>query len=116
MIPMFGLFAAHANDHSHPDHAVATNGGLLLLHGLGSVVGATFGGVIISIFGPSALFDYIAAVYIVFAGFCLVRIIRRAPVPDESKTPFVPVPKSASPTVFEIAQEEADEAPLPASP
>ncbi len=116
IIPMFGLCAAHANDHANPDNAVATTGGLLLLHGLGSVVGATLGGVIIAMFGPSALFDYVAVVYAAFAGFCLFRIMQRAPVPDAAKTPFVPVPKSASPTVFEIAQDEAEEQPLPARP
>lgn len=106
MIPMFGLCAAHANDHAPADSAVATNGGLLLLHGCGSVVGATAGGVIISVFGPNALFDYVAIVYIAFAGFALYRITRRAPAPDSAKSPFVPAPSSAAPTVFEIAQEE----------
>ena len=116
IIPMFGLSAAHANDLSEPDSAVATNGGLLLLHGCGSVVGAAMGGVIISIAGPSSLFDYIGSVYVLLAAVCLYRILRRAPAPDEKKAPFVPVPKSAAPTVFEIAQEEAEEGePVPAA-
>lgn len=106
MIPMFGLCAAHANDHAPPDSAVATNGGLLLLHGCGSAVGATAGGVVISVFGASALFDYVAVVYIAFAGFTLYRITRRAPAADETKSPFMPAPTNAAPTVFEIAQEE----------
>lgn len=106
MIPMFGLCAAHANDHAPPDSAVATNGGLLLLHGCGSAVGATAGGIVISVFGASALFDYVAIVYIAFAGFALYRITRRAPAADEAKSPFVPAPTNAAPTVFEIAQEE----------
>jgi MFS family permease len=118
MIPMFGLCAAHANDHAEPDSAVATNGGLLLLHGCGSAVGAAIGGIIISVFGANALFDYIALVYIVFAGFALYRITRRAPAPEAAKTPFVPAPTNAAPTVFEIAQEEPEKtepAALPAS-
>ncbi|MEE2691566.1 MAG: MFS transporter [Pseudomonadota bacterium] len=115
IIPMFGLAAAHANDHADSDNAVATNGGLLLLHGCGSVIGATIGGVMISIAGPSSLFDYIGSVYVLLAGVCLYRILMRAPAPDEKKAPFVPVPKSAAPTVFEIAQEEAEEGePVPA--
>lgn len=115
IIPMFGLAAAHANDHADPDNAVATNGGLLLLHGCGSVAGATIGGVVISLAGPSSLFDYIGSVYVALALICLYRILKRAPAPDEKKAPFVPVPKSAAPTVFEIAQEEAEEGePVPA--
>lgn len=109
IIPMFGLTAAHANDHAAPGAAVQTNGGLLLLHGCGSVVGATLGGLVMSSFGPGAVFNYIAIVYIVLMAFCLYRIMARAPAPPEAKTPFVPVPKSAAPTVFEIAEEDENE-------
>lgn len=106
VIPMFGLTAAHANDHATPGEAVATNGGLLLLHGCGSVVGATLGASVMAAFGPPALFYYVAAVYVVFSAFCLYRILTKPPVPDERKTPFSPVPKNAAPTVFEIGAED----------
>lgn len=107
MIPMFGLNAAHANDHSPTGAAVETNGGLLLLHGCGSVVGATLGATVMARFGPPALFEYIAAVYLIFAGVCIYRITRRA-APIVGKTQFTPVPKSASPAVFEIGENGAE--------
>lgn len=107
IIPMFGLTAAHANDHASPGEAVATNGGLLLLHGSGSVIGATFGASMMAAFGPPALFIYIAAIYVLFSVFCLYRILTSPPVPDEKKTPFTPLPKNAAPTTFEIGAEEA---------
>jgi MFS family permease len=106
VIPMFGLTAAHANDHAGSGEAVATNGGLLLLHGCGSVVGATLGASVMAMFGPPALFYYVATIYVAFAGFCLYRILTKPPVPDAQKTPFAPVPKNAAPTVFEIGAEE----------
>jgi MFS family permease len=106
IIPMFGLTAAHANDHAEPGEAVSTNGGLLLLHGCGSVVGATLGAVVMSVFGPPSLFIYIAAIYVVFSAFCLYRILTSPPVPDEKKSPFTPLPKNAAPTVFEIGTDE----------
>ncbi len=106
IVPMFGLTAAHANDHASPGEAVSTNGGLLLLHGCGSVVGATLGASVMAAFGPPSLFLYIATIYVGFSAFCLYRILVRPPVPGEQKTPFTPVPKSASPTVFEIGAEE----------
>jgi MFS family permease len=106
IIPMLGLAAAHANDHAEPGEAVATNGGLLLLHGGGSVVGATLGATVMAAFGPPSLFLYVASIYVVFATFCLYRILTRPPVPDEKKTPFTPVPKNAAPTVFEIGAED----------
>ncbi len=106
IIPMFGLTAAHANDHAEPGEAVATNGGLLLLHGGGSVVGATLGASMMAAFGPPALFLYIAAIYVAFAAFCFYRILTSPPVPDDKKSPFTPVPKNAAPTVFEIGADE----------
>jgi MFS family permease len=106
VIPMFGLTAAHANDHALPGDAVATNGGLLLLHGLGSVAGATLGAAAMAAFGPPALFFYVASVYVAFSAFCGYRILMRAPVPESQKTPFAPVPKNAAPTVFEIGAEQ----------
>ena len=109
MIPMLGLCIAHANDHAPPEQAVATNGGLLLLHGCGSIAGAALGGVVVAMAGPSSLFDYIGTIYLVFAAICLYRIMKRAAAPAEKKAPFVPVPKSAAPTVFEIARDEAEE-------
>jgi MFS family permease len=109
VIPMFGLNAAHANDHAPADQAVSTNGGLLLLHGLGSVVGATLGAIVMANFGPSSLFIYIASVYAVFASFCFYRILTTPPVPEDQKSPFAPVTKNAAPTIFEIGAEASPE-------
>ncbi|MCB2114108.1 MAG: MFS transporter [Parvularculaceae bacterium] len=106
IFPMFGINAAHANDHAPPGEAVSTNGGLLLLHGIGSVVGATAGAIVMAIFGPASLFVYIASVYALFAGFCLIRILMKGPVPEEQKSPFAPLPKNAAPTVFEIGADD----------
>lgn len=106
VIPMFGLNAAHANDHSAPGDAVTTNGGLLLLHGIGSVIGATLGAIVMAAFGPPSLFIYIAGIYVALAAFCLYRILTSPPVPDEQKLPFTPLPKNAAPTVFEIGEDE----------
>ncbi len=109
IIPMFGLTAAHANDHADPGTAVETNGSLLLLNGVGSVIGATLGAIVMSKFGPAALFDYIAAVYTAFIVFCIFRVLINKPLPEDEKSPFSPVPKNAAPTVFEIASEDDDE-------
>jgi MFS family permease len=109
VLPMFGLNAAHANDLADPGTAVETNGGLLLINASGSVVGAVAGGYVMSIFGPGAVFDYIAVVYFVFSAVCLMRIFSRAPVPEEEKAPFTPAPRLATPAMFEIAQDDRDQ-------
>lgn len=110
IIPMFGIAAAHANDLAEPGAAVETNGGLLLLHGCGSVVGATLGAVVMSAFGPKFLFIYIAAIYFFVGAFCLARILSKHRRTPENKAPFTPAPNMASPAMFEIAAEAAADA------
>lgn len=105
VIPVFGLSAAHANDFSPPGEAVSTSGGLLLLHGLGAVGGATLGAVAMAALGAPALFAYIAAVYLGLCLFSLARMRIRAAVPSDDKMPFVPAPKS--PTTIVYPQEDA---------
>ncbi|MGF1545683.1 MAG: MFS transporter [Parvularculaceae bacterium] len=97
-IPSFGLCAAHANDHAAPGEAVATSGGLLLLHGMGSALGAVLGATVMSAFGPPSLFVYIGGVYAGFSLICFARILARPPVPRENKSPFRPAPKNPAGT------------------
>ncbi|WP_084398798.1 MFS transporter [Henriciella aquimarina] len=98
IIPTFGICAAHANDHAAPGKAVATSGGLLLLHGVGSTVGAMAGAVAMSLFHPAALFIYIAVIYLVLAAFAFVRMNARAAA--DIKRPYIPLAKSPLTRVY----------------
>ena len=109
IIPAFGLCAAHANDHAQPGESVATSGGLLLLHGGGSAVGAFAGAAVMSVYGAPSLFVYIAAIYLALGVFCLLRIISVPALARSLKSPFTPVPKHAAPTVFEISEDDTRE-------
>ncbi len=106
LLPIFGLSVAHANDLTDPAESVATNGGLLLLHGLGAIIGAFAGGGVMAVFGPSSLFLYIAAIYAGVFLLVLTRIFRRADVSQADKEDFIPLAKNASTTVFRIAAED----------
>lgn len=77
IVPMFSLAAAHANDRADRALALETNGGLLLLHSCGSILGATLGAFCMAEFGPNALFRYIAGIYLMFAAVCLYRVMMR---------------------------------------
>jgi len=101
IIPVFGICAAHANDHAAVGKAVATSGGLLLLYGVGSVVGALVGALVMSAFEPAALFWYIAGVYLVLAVFTLLRIgIKRRPRIVGKKSRYIPMAKSPLTRVY----------------
>lgn len=106
LLPIFGLSVAHANDLTDPSESVATNGGLLLLHGLGAVFGAFAGAGVMAVFGPSSLFLYIAVIYAAVLLLVLTRIFRRANVAQDDKEDFVPLAKNASTTVFRIAEDD----------
>ncbi|MHA7901382.1 MAG: MFS transporter [Henriciella sp.] len=107
IIPTYGLCAAHANDHAEPGEAVATSGGLLLLHGLGAVAGAFIGAAIMAFAAP-ALFFYIAVVYGAFLVFTALRMVAREAIAEDEKVAFVPAPRSPSTSVTPDPLPEED--------
>lgn len=106
LIPIFGLSVAHANDLTDPAESVATNGGLLLLHGLGAVFGAFAGAGFMALFGPQALFVYIAVIYAVIFVLVVFRVLQRSGVDQKDKETFVPLAKNAATTVFELGEDD----------
>lgn len=91
---IYGLSAAHANDHAEPDEFVAVSGGLLLIYGLGSVIGPSIAPLIMSAFGPSAMFAFTAAVHVLLVFYAMFRVSQRA-APDESAD-YVTMPRPLS--------------------
>ncbi|WP_427452310.1 MFS transporter [Litorimonas sp. WD9-15] len=106
LLPIFGLSVAHANDLTDPAESVATNGGLLLLHGLGAVFGAFAGAGVMALFGPDALFLYIAAIYTIIFALVLIRVLQRSDTGADEKETFVPLARNAAPTVFELGEDD----------
>lgn len=98
---LFGLAAAHANDHADPEDFVAISGGLLLLYGVGSVVGPLVSPSIMTAFGPAALFGYTAAMHALLVLFGIYRTIRRGSVPIAEQEDFI-VARPTTPAVFEF--------------
>ena len=104
---IFGLAAAHANDHAEPEDFVAVSGGLLLVYGLGSVAGPLVSPWIMTSFGPSALFGYTGAMHAALVLFGIYRTIRRRNVPAAEQEDFV-VARPTTPAVFEFDPRSAD--------
>ena len=100
IIPVFGICCAHANDHAAAGKAVATSGGLLLLYGVGSVVGALAGALVMDAFEPATLFWYIAIIYVALAVFSLLRIgFKRSGIVGK-KSRYIPMAKSPLTRVY----------------
>lgn len=88
---LYPLAAAHANDHASPEDYVKVSGGLLLLYGLGTILGPTLGGPVMSFFGPYALFAITSVAHGAITIYAVFRSRVRAPVPDAEKEAYLPV-------------------------
>ena len=101
MLPLYSLSIAHANDRMLRSEFVEASATLLLINALASVVGPILGATITALFGMPALFFYTAAVHVVMTGFAVIRAAA-APLPQEGREHYVPVPQLSSPTALEL--------------
>jgi MFS family permease len=89
---LYSLAVAHANDHANPEDFVKVSGGLLLLYGFGTMIGPVLGAMLMGFLRPESLFLATALAHFVLAGYTVVRITRRAPVPVADREAFNVVP------------------------
>lgn len=89
---LYSIAVAHANDHASREDFVKISGGLLLLYGFGTMVGPVIGAGLMGILPPEGLFLATAFAHAALAGYTLLRISRRAPVPIEDREAFQTMP------------------------
>jgi MFS family permease len=91
---LYSIAVAHANDHARAEDFVKVSGGLLLLYGFGTIIGP-----LMEWMRPESLFLATALAHICLAGYTMLRIKRRAPVPIEDRDAFktLPVERSITP-------------------
>lgn len=95
---LYSLAVAHANDHARPEDFVKVSGGLLLLYGFGTMIGPVIGAVLMGSMRPESLFLATALAHFALAGYTVLRINRRAPVPVEDREAFKTLPAERSVT------------------
>lgn len=105
---IFGLSIAHSNDHVEPDEYLETNGGLLLLFGVGSVLGPVLGPTLMAVYAPPALFYYVAGVNALLLIYGLYRMTRRPPVPEGDRDDYIVAPRT-TPAIFELDPRVPDD-------
>jgi MFS family permease len=89
---LYSLAVAHANDHASSEDFVKVSGGLLLLYGFGTMVGPLIGAWLMAQMRPESLFLATALAHTVLAGYTLLRISRRAPIPIGEREAFKTLP------------------------
>jgi MFS family permease len=93
---LYPIAVAHANDFAAPEDFVKISGGLLLLYGIGTIIGPTLGGPVMTWAGPHALFLVTAFAHILITAYAIVRSRQRAPIPVEQRDAYSAAPASAS--------------------
>jgi MFS family permease len=99
---LYSLAVAHANDHARAEDFVKVSGGLLVLYGFGTVIGPLLGAFLMSRLAPESIFFATALAHIAIAGYTVLRIRRRAPVPIEGREAFAPVADKVTPAAAEL--------------
>jgi MFS family permease len=109
---LYSIAVAHANDHADAEDFVKVSGGLLLLYGFGTMIGPLLAAGLMDRLRPEGLFLATALAHLLLAGYTLLRIKRRAPVPIEDRDAFktLPVERSITPESLRLDPRRKDEA------
>jgi len=93
---LYPIAVAHANDFAAPEDFVKVSGGLLLLYGIGTIIGPSLGGPVMTWAGPYALFMVTAVAHILISAYAIIRSRQRAPVPVEERGTYQTAPAPTS--------------------
>ncbi|SMC41649.1 Predicted arabinose efflux permease, MFS family [Rhizobium sp. RU36D] len=94
---LYPIAVAHANDFATADDFVKVSGGLLLLFGIGTIIGPTVGGPVMTALGPHALFAVTALAHIALTAYALRRTRIRAAIPAGHRGNVPSIPVAGSP-------------------
>ncbi|MCM2473391.1 MFS transporter [Rhizobium sp. CG5] len=94
---LYPIAVAHANDFADTGDFVKVSGGLLLLFGIGTIIGPTLGGPVMTHFGPYALFAVTACAHVMLCAYALFRSRLRAAIPTAGRGSFSTIPVGTSP-------------------
>lgn len=108
---LYSIAVAHANDHADAADFVKVSGGLLLLYGFGTMIGPIVGAALMDWLRPDAIFLATALAHLLLAGYTVVRIRARAPVPAEEKETFQTLPSERAATPESLRLDPRSEDP-----
>ncbi|MCF3638433.1 MFS transporter [Rhizobium sp. TRM95111] len=88
---LYPIAVSHANDYASAEDFVKVSGGLLLLYGVGTIIGPTLGGPIMSAVGPYALFMVTCWAHVLITAYAIFRSRRRAAVPASARDAYTTI-------------------------
>ncbi|MBX4957885.1 MFS transporter [Rhizobium lentis] len=105
---LYPIAVAHANDFAASEDFVKVSGGLLLLYGIGTVIGPTLGGPVMSAITPHALFVVTAVAHVLITAYAIIRSRIRAAVPASDRDAYTTIPTATSPMLTPQSMSLAD--------
>jgi MFS family permease len=110
--PLYSLLVAYTNDFLDNADMAAASAGLIFINGLGAITGPMIAAWMMSVFGPSGFFLFMAVLFIALAAYAGWRMTRRRVVqnPDQVYS-FTPLSPSAGAIAIEAALEAHSESP-----
>lgn len=91
--PIYSVSAAHAHDFAESHERIELSAALMFFFALGAIAAPYLASLLISLFGPFALFAMIAVAHAVLVIFGLARM--RARPTSEDRTPYVYAPRTS---------------------
>jgi MFS family permease len=88
-LTLYSLSVSHVNDKLDPSQMVAASSKLLLINGTAAAFGPAITGALMAAFGTRAYFGVLGALTGALTLFDLWRKVRRGPVPQSQKGPFI---------------------------
>jgi MFS family permease len=105
---LYPIAVAHANDFAASEDFVKVSGGLLLLYGIGTVIGPTISGPVMSAITPHALFLVTAIAHVLITVYAIIRSRIRAAVPASDRDAYTTIPTGTSPMLTPQSMSLAD--------
>ncbi len=88
-LTLYSLSVSHVNDKLDPSQMVAASSALLLINGMAAAFGPVITGALMGVFGTRAYFGILGTLTGALTLFDLWRKLRRGPVPQNQKGPFI---------------------------
>ncbi len=85
---LYPIAVSHANDFASAEDFVKVSGGLLLLYGVGTIIGPTLGGPVMSMVSPYALFLVTGTAHVLITAYAIIRSRQRASLPAEMRDAY----------------------------
>ena len=109
---MYPVIIAHASDHAAPGTFIQISGGILLVFGIGSIIGPTIAGFLMTSFGSFSLFFTTGAAHVLIVVFTLWRILTTPALTSDQKGSFQsgPLGRATTPETANLSTDEVPKA------